>query len=257
MGLKNRLLQTTMRLVRAEESQTRHLSLATKQLYLTYHPDSHSLFSAHPEFNRLLDKFTAHNRANNGGDIVRLWSFILNLKQVLGEGIEGHFAELGVWRGNTAAILAYYARENKRKVYLFDTYEGFSQEDLVGVDAGKTLEFSNTSLDMVKIVVGPEDDFCHYIRGRFPNSIRDTDKNQKFAVVSLDCDLYEPMRAGLEFFYPRMARGGIFFLHDYSSIHWEGAKKAIDEFCHENKEFIILLPDKSGSAFLRKTKANS
>ena len=142
MGLKNRLLQTTMRLVRAEESQTRHLSLATKQLYLTYHPDSHSLFSAHPEFNRLLDKFTAHNRANNGGDIVRLWSFILNLKQVLGEGIEGHFAELGVWRGNTAAILAYYARENKRKVYLFDTYEGFSQEDLVGVDAGKKLEFS-------------------------------------------------------------------------------------------------------------------
>jgi hypothetical protein len=72
--------------------------------------------------------------------------------------------------------------------------------------------------------------------------------------VSLDCDLYEPMKAGLEFFYPRMTRGGIFLLHDYSSFSWNGAKKAIDEFCGQSGEFIVLMPDKSGSAFLRKAR---
>jgi hypothetical protein len=60
------------------------------------------------------------------------------------------------------------------------------------------------------------------------------------------------MKAGLEFFYPRMARGGLLLLHDYSSLHWEGARQAVDEFCAANGEFPILLPDKSGSALIRR-----
>jgi hypothetical protein len=51
-----------------------------------------------------------------------------------------------------------------------------------------------------------------------------------------------------------MSKGGVLFLHDYSSLYWDGAKKAIDEFCRKVGEFVMLLPDKSGSAFLRKTK---
>jgi len=62
------------------------------------------------------------------------------------------------------------------------------------------------------------------------------------------------MKAGLEFFYPRMSRGGILMLHDYSSLFWDGAKKAIDESCNKNGEYVVLMPDKSGSAFIRKSK---
>jgi O-methyltransferase len=51
-----------------------------------------------------------------------------------------------------------------------------------------------------------------------------------------------------------MSKGGVFFLHDYLSNHWSGVKKAVDEFCAEHGEFIIVMSDKSGSAFLRKTK---
>jgi hypothetical protein len=45
------------------------------------------------------------------------------------------------------------------------------------------------------------------------------------------------------------------FLHDYSSLYWDGAKLAVDEFCAENGELIILMPDKSGSAFLRRSQS--
>ncbi len=54
-----------------------------------------------------------------------------------------------------------------------------------------------------------------------------------------------------------MPVGGLFLLHDYSSKHWAGAKLAIDEFCKASGEYVICMPDKSGSAFLRKTKAYS
>ena len=225
-----------------------------RHVYLAHQPDSHVGFDAHPEFNELFVKFTRHNSRNNGGDIPRLWALALNCKQILAENIEGDFAELGVWRGNTAALLAHYAALSSRQVFLFDTFEGFDNQDLKGIDADKGKSFANTSIDLVKATVGHQE-HCQYIKGHFPLSVDETLRKRRYAIVSLDCDLYAPMKAGLEFFYPSMSRGGIFFLHDYSSQHWNGAKLAIDEFCQEAGEYVVLMPDKSGSAFLRKTGA--
>lgn len=220
---------------------------------VSYHPDSHYLFRAHPEFDELFARFTAHNKWNNGGDASRLWSLILNIKQIVGDGVPGDFAEVGVWRGNTAAVLARLAVD--RQVFLFDTFEGFNVRDLRGVDANKDVAFNSTSLDLVKEVVGRERQNCHYVKGWFPDSVSDEHRQRQYAVVSLDCDLYDPMKAGLEFFYPRMPRGGIMFLHDYSSLLWDGAKLAVDEFCAETGELIVLMADKSGSAFLRRSRS--
>lgn len=222
--------------------------------FTAYQPDSHTAFQAHPEFRALQKRFSAHNRRNNGGDTARLWSFILNCKQVLAENIEGDFAELGVWRGNTASVLAHYAKEYNRTVFLFDTYEGFSKKDLEGIDATKDTDFNNTSIELVKNVIGPGVTQCSFVKGFFPDTITEEHANRQYAIVSLDCDLYAPTKAGLEFFYERMPKGGLFLLHDYSSLHWDGSKTAIDEFCKITGEHIILMPDKSGSAFMRKTR---
>ncbi len=174
---------------------------------------------------------------------------------MISEQVEGSFAELGVWRGNTAAILSDFASRNGREVFLFDTYSGFADGDLTEIDADKVAMFNNTSMEMARIIVGGNDKRCHLVKGYFPESITPEIEKITFAVISLDCDLYKPTKAGLDFFYPRMSRGGIFFIHDYSSQIWNGAKMAVDEFCAMTGEFIVLMPDKSGSAFLRKTKS--
>ena len=222
--------------------------------FLAYHPDAYTTFGDHQEFSGLFEKFRKHNRRNNGGDIARLWSLVLNIKQVIKENVGGDFAEVGVWRGNTAAVLAYFAEQYGRNAFLFDTYEGFHEQDLRGIDAGQGSSFSDTSLDRVREVVGIDSDRIHFVKGWFPDSAIEQHKERKYAVVSLDCDLYAPMKAGLDFFYPRLSEGGILFLHDYSSQYWIGAAKAIDEWAELSGEKIILMPDKSGSAFVRKTK---
>jgi hypothetical protein len=222
------------------------------QTFYAYQPDSYAQFNKHHEFIGLFKNFIQHNKLNNAGDVTRLWSFILNIKQILSENIPGNFAEVGVWRGNTASILAHYAVHANRKVYLFDTFEGFDTRDLSGVDKNKCMAFSDTSLEMVQSVMGPLNDVCLFEKGYFPSSVKDYHKTMVYSIVSIDCDLYEPIKAALEFFYPRMSKGGLFLLHDYSSLSWDGAKKAIDEFCAMEKVYLILLPDKSGSAFLRK-----
>jgi len=230
-----------------------------RNVFLAYQPDSFDLHFEHTEFNLLFKKFIKKNKRNNSGDISRLWSLILNIKQIILDNVKGDFAEVGVWKGNTAAVLAFYANKHNRKVYLFDTFKGFNKKDIKGIDSDKSSElkiknFHDTSITIVKDNIGDDYEACEIVEGYFPESLNENHNNKTFAIVHLDCDLYEPTRSGLEFFYTKMSPGGIFILHDYSNCSWTGSKKAIDEFILLKKENLILMPDKSGSAFFRKNK---
>ena len=218
--------------------------------YIAYRPDSDVKYGLHPELSQLSEKWVRNNVTNNAGDLPRLYSLILNVKQTLLDGVQGDLAELGVFRGNSAAVLAHYARAHGRTVYLFDTYQGFDERDLKGTDTSRPPRFEDTSLDLVQESVGV--DSVRYVKGYFPNSIPSDLLDGRFSVVHLDCDLYEPMKAGLEFFFPRLSPGGLMIFHDYSGGYWEGAKRAVDEFVSTIAENLILLPDKSGTAMIRK-----
>jgi hypothetical protein len=50
------------------------------------------------------------------------------------EQVPGDMAEIGVYQGNPARILAEAARASGRQLYLFDTFEGCHAGDLRGPD---------------------------------------------------------------------------------------------------------------------------
>ena len=75
-----------------------------RNIYIAYMPDSYATFGNTAVFDNLFKSFIKKNKLKNSGDIPRLWSFILNVQKLMDENIEGNFAELGVWRGNTASI---------------------------------------------------------------------------------------------------------------------------------------------------------
>lgn len=71
-----------------------------KIFYISYHPDSYREFSKYEEFKNLYIKWIYKSSFNNKGDLNRLWSFILNISDVLERNIKGDFAEVGVFKGN-------------------------------------------------------------------------------------------------------------------------------------------------------------
>ncbi|HEY9228369.1 MAG TPA: TylF/MycF/NovP-related O-methyltransferase [Gemmatimonadaceae bacterium] len=220
-------------------------------MHVAYHPDIAYELERLPEFRALYESWIAGNRRGNGGDLTRLYAFILNIKHCLTDGVAGDFAELGVWRGNSAAVLAHFAARNDRHVYLFDTFTGFDGRDLRGVDADRPVEFTETSIDAVRRTVG-HDAHTTYVAGFFPESVTPAAERATYAVVNIDADLYAPTKAALEFFYPRLSPGGILFVHDYSSGIWPGVTQAIDELRAVTGVSLVLLPDKSGTAIIRK-----
>jgi O-methyltransferase len=184
------------------------------------------------------------------GDMARFYFFCLAFDQIVKDSIPGDLAELGVYRGHTASVLAEFARRTARTVHLLDTFEGFHSADFSSADADTKLRFADTSLQLVRERVGS--DGVSFVRGRFPETAAQLPPDGRYCLVHIDCDLFMPIVAGLEYFYPRMTPGGFIIIHDYSSLHWEGAEKAVDEFFADKPEFVLPLPDGAGSAAVRK-----
>ena len=168
-------------------------------------------------------------------------------------GIEGAAAELGVYRGEFAALMN--AALPGRELHLFDTFEGFDRADIVGergLSGAAEGDFSDTSVEAVlSALPHPERAVIH--KGRFPDSF-DTCSELCFALVSLDADLYAPTAAALPLFYDRLSPGGAIILHDVNSAQFPGAGRALREFCRERGVFAVPLSDFHGSAVLRRQK---
>jgi hypothetical protein len=195
----------------------------------------------------------AADYARDSDDQPRFYFFRLLFDQLIKDGIKGNIAEIGVYKGNTARLLAWIARHMGTTAYLLDTYAGFNPSDLTDVDSEKKISFTDSSLAAVRARVGEEN--VHYIKGYFPGTAAELPSNALFSLVHIDCDLHAPIRSALEYFYPRMVPGGFIVVHDYSSLHWEGAEQAVDEFLVDKPESLVPLSDLCGSAVIRKVKS--
>jgi predicted O-methyltransferase YrrM len=216
---------------------------------IDHRPDSFYEFGFFPRFRKLYGGWIKGNRQNNGGDLTRLFFLILNARQIFEDGVPGDIVELGVYKGNSAAVFADFARHYDRRLFLFDTFAGFDNRDIETSSKRVSRAFQDTSLEGVRALVGDEN--VTYVQGFFPESCERTTMPDTVAIAHIDCDLHDPMKAALERFYPSMAPGGLIILHDYSSGYWPGATKAVDEFFADKPERPILMPDKSGTAIVR------
>jgi O-methyltransferase len=171
---------------------------------------------------------------------------------------EGHYAELGTYKGAFAHLIFKYM-DPKADLYCFDTFEGFASKD-VNIELSETGDkvrsgyFSDTSLGQVSdlIIAGSENrkDKLHLIKGYFPDTFTGLE-NKKWRFVLLDADLYEPMKNGMELFWDNIVDGGVLMIHDYIGSY-AGSYKAAEEFFGPRGIVVIPVADRAGSAFVIK-----
>ena len=191
------------------------------------------------------------NIERNYPDKVRFFNFWFQVERLKKDKVGGAFAELGVYKGDSAYLL--HLMDESREFHLFDTFEGFKNDDLKG-ETGKaatytTGNFADTSIEKVKRKLSSEKFVFH--KGYFPETTKDIGEIQ-FALVNMDVDLYKPTKAGLEYFYTRLSNGGVIIIHDYTP-DWPGIIKAVDEFCKSNSIIKVPLPDVDGTVMIFKS----
>lgn len=199
-----------------------------------------------------LDSLHRHrNIDSNYFDYIRLSTLELVSEEIKRRNLKGNVAELGVYKGKFARYINGYFPD--RILYLFDTFEGFDNRDVdsekkLGFSDGKQ-DFSDTSVEGV-LKQMPYPKMCRPVKGFFPESAKDVE--DAFVFVSLDADLYEPILAGLNFFYPKLVNGGYIFVHDFNNENYAGARKAVEQFCKEQGIGFVPIPDSGGSVIIGK-----
>ena len=71
------------------------------------------------------------------------------------------------------------------------------------------------------------------VEDTIPNTIP-----EKISILRLDTDFYESTKHELEHLFPRLVKNGVLIIDDYG--HWEGAKKAVDDYLDKNQIKIFL-----------------
>ncbi len=184
-------------------------------------------------------------------DYVRNANLILCYEEINNKKLQGNIAEVGVYQGEFAKRLNVLFPD--KKLYLFDTFEGFEQTDIAferkqGYSSA-TQDFSNTSMDLVRSKMKyPQN--CIFKKGYFPETAKGIEDS--FCFVSLDADLFLPIYDGLNFFYPKLVAGGFIFIHDFNNTQYSGAREAVTKFCTENNIGYVPIPDVGGTAIITK-----
>lgn len=172
-------------------------------------------------------------------------------REIYYRNIKGNCAEAGVFQGEFAKYINRWFPD--RTLYLADTFEGFPKED-VEIEHAKQFsngkqDWSHTSINNVLLKM-PYAEQCVIKKGRFPDCMQDVEDT--FAYVSLDMDLYQPILAGLEYFYPRLSIGGYIMVHDCCNEGYPGARAAVEEYCKKQSIGYVIGTDIWGSAIITK-----
>lgn len=184
-------------------------------------------------------------------DFVREKTLELLIDEIKRKNITGSCAELGVYRGEFARKIN--GSLSDRTLYLYDTYEGFNDSEVKNdnsINWGTKLEhFKDTSIESVLNHM-PAREKCVIRKGFFPETF--TEQSERFAFVSIDVDLYDPIKNGLDTFYPLLNKGGYIMIHDYNNLIFEGTAKAVREYCDAYGISVVPIPDIVGSVVITK-----
>jgi O-methyltransferase len=198
----------------------------------------------------------------------RIITLISAVRFVVRNDIPGAITECGVWKGGSmmaAAKTLIDEGDTSRELYLFDTFEGMSEPSEIdksfdGVPAKEQLAetpkgegvWCSSSLDEVKgnvALTGYPADKVHFIKGKVEQTIPQDDPTQ-MAILRLDTDWYESTRHELEHLFPLLVEGGFLIIDDYG--HWEGARKAVDEFLIGSaKKYFLHRIDSTGRLLIK------
>lgn len=188
-------------------------------------------------------------------DYNRIRTFELIIEEIREKNVPGSVAELGVFKGEFAKYINEAFAD--RTCYLFDTFEGFrfseAMEEKQAGNCGDAFidRFKDTNENIVlSRMPVPEKIICK--KGLFPESLDGLEDT--FAFVSLDVDFEQAIYSGLEYFYPRLNKGGYIFVHDYNSATLKGVRNAVNRYENNNKIRIakVPIPDLCGTLVITK-----
>lgn len=176
------------------------------------------------------------------------------------EGVEGDLIETGVWRGGASIFMKanlIALKDEKRKIYVCDSFRGLPKPDpAITQDKGDTLHTFNFLAVSKKEVIqnfkkyNVLDSNIVFVEGWFKDTLPQL-KNNKFAILRLDGDMYESTMDALSNLYEGLSVGGFVIIDDWIL---KNCREAVLDFRNDKCITDPLIDIDASSVFWRKSK---
>ncbi len=187
--------------------------------------------------------------------------FVGNLKLVQRfKTVPGVVVECGVWRGGMISAIA-KIMGNKRKYYLFDSFEGLPPAQKIdGTSAIKWQRSKNSPLYFNNCKT--EEKYAReamvlsnvknykIIKGWFSESLQKINFDHNIAILRLDADWYKSTMECLAALYDHVVKDGVIIIDDY--YIWDGCSNAVHKFLAMKKDSSRLFQTKDGISYILK-----
>ncbi|HEX2221393.1 MAG TPA: TylF/MycF/NovP-related O-methyltransferase [Candidatus Limnocylindria bacterium] len=180
----------------------------------------------------------------------RLFALIEAVRYVARNRIPGAVVECGVWKGGSMMAVAETLKrlgQLETDLYLYDTFRGMTDpgaEDVAYTGESAADQFrpswlaaSLAQVEAALATIGYPAARIHLVPGDVEETIPGSAPDV-ISLLRLDTDWYASTRHELVHLYPRLAPGGVLIVDDYG--HWEGARRAVDEYVAENRIRLLL-----------------
>ncbi len=197
-------------------------------------------------------------------------TLIRAVRHLVRNRIEGCLVECGVWRGGSSMAMALtlvQEGDTTRDLHLFDTFAGMTLPQDVdrttdGTSAQQYLDRDPGKAGGVWAVTGLAEvrrnmqstaypqARMHHVQGPVETTLPLHAPAGPIALLRLDTDWYASTRHELMHLFPRLCDGGILLIDDYG--HWEGARRAVDEyFAGYGRAFYLHRVDYTGRLLVK------
>ena len=180
--------------------------------------------------------------------------------------LPGTIAEFGVYKANSLirwlSLREIFETSSSRRIIGFDAFGTFPTKGLSSVNSDLNFikEFEKDggdglSLEETNFILKAKS-FTNYelidgdIRNTLPEFLK-KNTTEKFSLIHLDMDVYEPTAFVLGKLYDQLVDGGLIVIDDYNTV--EGATIAVNEFIVQHPNLKIeKLPYNNIPSFIRK-----
>jgi len=189
----------------------------------------------------------------------RLAALCDGVEYLVAREVKGDLVECGVWRGGSmmaAALTLLRLGDVSRDLYLFDTFQGMAEPSEADIPSpydgysphrrfarkrrGATSDWAAVPIEAVRSAMestGYPREKIHLVPGLVEETLP-AEAPETLALLRLDTDWYASTKHELEHLYPRLSEGGVLIVDDYG--HYEGARRAVDEYFEEIGERVLL-----------------
>jgi len=178
--------------------------------------------------------------------LVTLWNQIRYLDRA---GIPGCLVECGSWKGGSSGMMALAHKASgpvSRHLHVFDSFQGLPEPDadhdgVVSIDyasgkaagrmetIGKCVGTRAENETLILNTIAYPKELARFHEGWFQDTVPvEAPTLGPIALLRLDGDWYESTKVCLDHLFKLVSPKGIVVIDDYG--HWEGCRKATDEF---------------------------